>query len=97
MSIVAHYLPCQHNILKDAVRCCGYTSVALALETERANTERGMSNMSGEPGEYCDRGMARANPGFGVANPGARTTSEGDRGLKAKVDPTVVMGTKGLG
>ena len=72
-------------------------AVALALQTERANTERGASDVPVEPAEHYDRGMARANPGLFGANPGSRTTGSGERYLEDNSSPEVLRKAKGLG
>jgi len=75
------------------------TCVALALQTERANTERGATDVPVEPAEHYDRGMARANPGGFRANPGPRTTRRGSREayLEDNSSPEVLIDTRGLG
>ena len=72
------------------------TCVALALQTERANTERGASDVPVEPAEHYDRGMARANPGLFGANPGSRTTGS-ERYLEDNSGAEVLTEAKGLG
>ena len=71
--------------------------VALALQTERANTERGASDVPVEPAEHYDRGMARANPGLFAANPGSRTNRSGELYLEDTSGTEVLTEAKGLG